>query len=1257
MCTKLRLVSSFTILFLAFSGFAQSTYWEQATLALTPSAPSMQGLSTDEVAIFRLEEKSFRDALSSPSAQKGLRTTVFFPDGEGRVIPFSVIETPVFSPELADKFPDIKSYSGYSLEHGTDRIRFSISHNGMESMMVQADDSKVTFIQKTTSAGDVYMVYGRDDAINADMEFICLTKDNIRSSKLASPNRVVDDQTLRTYRIAVSASGEYTQFHGGAVADALAAINATLTRVNEVFERDLAVRLELVANNDEIIFTNAGNDPYTNNLNTQVQNTITNNIGEPNYDVGHLFHRDSDGGNAGFIGSVCNNNQKGSAYSAANNPIGDIYDLDFVAHELGHQFGANHSWSFESEGTLVQVEPASGSTIMGYAGIVQGNNVAPNGDDYFHYFSIFQIAEYLAATSCAAETALSNVPPVIIPQGDFIIPKGTPFVLDGSATDADPGDVLTYTWEQIDNGIVTSSSFGPDNPSGANFRSQRPGIADTRYFPKLSEIAQGNITQINPTVNSAWETVSNVERDLNFAFTVRDNAAGGGQVVSDLVSIQVLNNAGPFVVTSQEEVVSYMAGSNQTVSWDVANTNILPIDAQLVDLLLSVDGGDSFPVILAQDVLNDGEHDIQLPALPTSEGRIMVRASDNIFLAVNAADFTIAQSPFVLNFSSLTFDVCQPANLVIPFSYETTGGFNELVSFSSSGAPSGLGITFSPASAISDNTPVSLTLSNTDGVASGSYSIKVLATSDSMSREVDLTVNIYNSTFSEVPLTSPANGSVEISPNVTLEWVSSITTTSFDIQIARDAAFNNIIESAEVTTSSYNPVSLQPENLYYWRIRPKNQCGQGTFGPAFSFTTIVLNCQTANGNGLPLTISSTGTPTVTSTISVSNDLSISDVNVILDMDHSFLSDLEVSLSSPAGTRIILIANSCGDLQNIDVVFDDDAGVFTCGGNPGINGVMQPLGSLATFNGESTLGDWILEVSDNALEDGGRLNTFALEICAEGDYRPDDDGDGVFNDGDDLCPNTPPDTDVDTNGCPIYRFPSDNFTVSIQSESCAGSNDGSIEILAGLDFNYSLGVTSPISLNDAFTNSYQLDNLSAGSYAICITAIDGDREYEAYCFNAVVSEPEPLSVSSVISSDGLQATLSLSGSDSYTLILNGKVMKTRESTFELRLQPGMNSITVTTDLPCQGSFEDEIFVSGRPVLFPNPFSANTTVFLGMETSDVQVTVHDASGRLIWDGNYQPDGAELEIDFSEFPSGLYLVTLIHDGVRETFKAVKR
>ena len=367
-----------------------------------------------------------------------------------------------------------------------------------------------------TSEDNSYMVYRKLSDNVAKAGFVCKTEAAIQEKLTSSSTaRLVDDQLLRKYRIAVSATGEYTEFHGGTVGEALAAINATITRVNEVFETDLGVTMELIANNDLVIYTNPDTDPYGGNLNSEVQSTLTSVIGEANYDVGHLFNQDVNNGNAGFIGAVCVDGQKGSAFSSGQAPEGDTYDIDFVAHELGHQFGANHTWSFAVEGTGVQAEPASGSTIMSYAGIVPGDNVQNNTDDYFHYNSILQMSTYIATLTCAEEIAITNNPPVITAGPDYVIPRSTAFVLERDATDPDAGDVLTYCWEQIDDGVVVTANFGPTNPSGANFRSLPPTTDPKRYFPRLSEVAQGNLTQTNPGLGSAWETVSDVSRIMN----------------------------------------------------------------------------------------------------------------------------------------------------------------------------------------------------------------------------------------------------------------------------------------------------------------------------------------------------------------------------------------------------------------------------------------------------------------------------------------------------------------------------------------------------------------------------------------------------------------------------------------------------------------------------------------------------------------------------------------------------------------------
>ena len=240
-------------------------------------------------AVFSLDKNVFSKKLVVFSESKGKKQIIHLPDKDGKIIPFSIKETPVFHEDLAKKYPNIKSFSGTSLD-GKYKVKLSNSHKGLQGMLVNTNDNKTTFMEKVSNENDVYVVYERGSGVSGKQSFVCGTEKLKQSiSKTLVP--LVDDQVLRRFRIAVSASGEYTDFHGGTVADALAAINATLTRVNEVFETDLGVTLELIPNNDLIVFTDADTDPYNGNLNGEVQSTLSSTIGEANYDVGHLFHK------------------------------------------------------------------------------------------------------------------------------------------------------------------------------------------------------------------------------------------------------------------------------------------------------------------------------------------------------------------------------------------------------------------------------------------------------------------------------------------------------------------------------------------------------------------------------------------------------------------------------------------------------------------------------------------------------------------------------------------------------------------------------------------------------------------------------------------------------------------------------------------------------------------------------------------------------------------------------------------------------
>lgn len=1256
MSTNLRLLFAIPIFFLSFCGFGQVTYWQEASLSNSNSANSLKKLSIKDAKVFKLEEGLFDKKLKSISESAKTNAVVYFPDEKGKLIAFSVQEASVLSPELARKYPQIKSYKGVAVADPFKKIRFSMAPNGMQTMLLDSHSADATFMQK--SASGAYILYTRkaSDAIATD--FVCETNEAIQSIIEAPQPNLVDMQVLKKYRVAVSATGEYTQFHGGTIAGALAAINATFTRINMVYETDLGITLELVANTDLVIYTDASTDPYNGNLNTQVQNTLNSVIGAANYDVGHLLTRASNTGDAGFIGAICDDNKKGSAFSSGVNPSGDLFDIDFVAHEMGHQFGANHTWSFESEGTQVQAEPGSGTTIMGYAGIAGVNNVASSGQDYFHYYSIKQITEFLATTSCATEIALVNNPPIITAASDYTIPKGTAFVLTGTATDSDVADVLTYTWEQIDDGTVTNTTFGPNNPSGANFRSQLPSTDPSRYFPKMSRVLQGNLTQTNPTINSAWETVSNVEREMNFALTVRDNNSEGGQVASDILKIDVVNSAGPFTVWSQNTNVSYVGGSIQEVSWDVANTTNAIVNAQKVDILLSTDGGVTFPYLVADDVPNDGAQNVLIPGEITSQARIMVKASDNVFFAVNSTNFTIASSLVVLNFSALDYRVCQPSNLVLPFTYETNSGFSETSSFSISGMPVGLTANFSQPTANIDNTPITITFSNTNAVATGEYPIAITATSASVTKQVTVNLNIRSSTFSMVNLIAPTANLVDAGINPTFQWDIEPSSTSYDIQIATDVAFTNNVEVATVLFNTYTSIGLLPNTTYYWHVKPKNECGEGVYTTASSFTTTSVDCAIETATSLPITISSSGTPTVTSTITFTEDLPIADVNVVLNVTHTYLADLTIKLTSPQGTSVVLVSNSCGETRNINATFDSSAASFVCGNNPAITGVVKPLGSLNSFIGESSRGDWVLEIKDNAGGDGGALNNFSLELCVEGMLRPDDDNDGVYDDGDDLCLGTPAGQEVNADGCPVYRFSNTNFTVSVASESCRASDDGTIQITAAMGLNYTAVITGN-GVNDtgAFTNSYALEGLQAGNYTVCITGTDGVIVYEEYCFDVVVTQPDVLLVSSNLTANGKSVVLNLSGAQNYRVTLNGFTTQITSRSALLNLKNGINTLKVVTDLPCQGVYEETIIVADSPYLYPNPTEANAKIFTGIEQLNCTVWIYAMNGKLVKEFHYQNTTMELDLEISDLPQGMYVVKLKGENLKGTFKLLKK
>lgn len=575
-------------------------------------------------------------------------TIVSFPDADGQMEQFRIFENSNMDPELAARYPEIKSYIGQGITDTSATVYFSISPLGLQTMTIHADRSAV-FIEPYTTDLNTYAVYRKTDRTANFGAFECrvamATNEAILNSgdtETLRPN--ADDAFLRTFRLAMSVTGEYTTYFGGTKALALAAINNTMTRVNGVFEKDFSARCVLIANTDAVIYTNASSDPYANAStgaggawNGQLQSTLTSVIGEANYDVGHLFGASGGGGNAGCIGCVCVNNQKGSGFTSPGDgiPSGDNFDIDYVAHELGHQFGANHTFTHSNESTGVQMEPGSGSTIMGYAGITS-KDVQPHSDAYFHAVSIQQVTNNIKAKTCPVKTATGNAIPTADAGLNYTIPKSTPFMLTGVGTDAN-GDALTYCWEQFDNG---SSSANPSatKTTGPNFRSYNPTASSTRYFPRMQSVLTGATTTSGTEL--VVEALSSVARTLNFRLTVRDNRAGGGGNNSDDMAVTVNATAGPFTVSVPNTAVSYTGGSSQTVTWAVAGTTANGVNCANVDILLSTDAGNTWGTLLAATP-NDGSQAVTIPNTAGTQNRIMVKGTNHIFFDVSNTNFTI----------------------------------------------------------------------------------------------------------------------------------------------------------------------------------------------------------------------------------------------------------------------------------------------------------------------------------------------------------------------------------------------------------------------------------------------------------------------------------------------------------------------------------------------------------------------------------------------------------------------------------------
>jgi hypothetical protein len=649
--------------------FAQSRIsgggvWRQIDDAALQHRGLERQIVPDSYSTFKVDRAALQAILNSaPMEFSGSSKPVLaLPMPDGSYQRFKIEESPVMEQGLADKFPEIKTYRAQGIDDPTASCRFDLLLSGFHAMIIS---STGTSYIDPYAKGDTsnYVVHWKGTlrrtgdptycVLNNEIKGFTGGDENILPDRAEAAPEVTSGSQLRTYRLAVAADGEYTQaVGGGTVSGGLAAEVLIMNRVNGVYERDLAIHMNIIANNNLIIYTNPATDPYNNDdpdaLLDANQSNLDSVIGAANYDIGHVFT--TGGGGLADLGVVCDSSFKAEGETGLPNPVGDDFAIDFVAHEMGHQFGGDHTFNTSCGGNrafTAAYEPGSGITIMAYAGVCGAQDLALHSIDTFHVKSLQQIVAYSqtgGGNACAATTASGNTPPTVSVTGgpSWNIPKQTPFTLSATGSDVN-GDTVTYDWQEFDLGTATSAVPNTDADGVARpiFRPYLP-TTGSRTFPQLTYIL--NNANVPPSTYGGGlmtgELLPAITRTMSFQVIARDNHANAGGINTATATVVVNAASGPFVVTAPNTAVTWAGASTQTVTWDVANTSASPISAANVKISFSSDGGLTFPTVLNASTPNDGSETVTVPNVTTSAARIKVEAVGNIFFDISNVNFT-----------------------------------------------------------------------------------------------------------------------------------------------------------------------------------------------------------------------------------------------------------------------------------------------------------------------------------------------------------------------------------------------------------------------------------------------------------------------------------------------------------------------------------------------------------------------------------------------------------------------------------------
>ncbi|MEQ8706076.1 MAG: cadherin-like domain-containing protein [Phaeodactylibacter sp.] len=1004
---------------LSFAG-AQSDFWtdisEQRIMLPMESEVSISAkvYRTLSLEYESLVQQVANAPLAFTEAAQLTPAEVILPLPDGTQETFEVVESRIMAPELAAKYPYIKAYTAISKNRPLVTARFEVTTKGL-SAGINTPEGRVHVEPYASHQNRYYISYYKRDLQFENMPPLsCGYEDhademqaedrqerNRESEELSFRNTSGAALPLRTYRMALACTGEFAQSQGGTTDDVMSAFAIATNRVNEIFQLEVSVAMELIPGNDDLIHLNPGIDPFPDGVNAysllnQNQNYLNNAIGNSSFDIGHVFtgpctNDDGDalGGVAG--GTICTTTTKGRGVTC-------FYGTNIVnvaqgtmAHEIAHQTSVGHSWNncpniLDQLSSSNAYEPGSGTTIMSYAGACGNQNIGFR-DTYYNVGSLEDFIGYSrlgTGSTCGTEVITTNHEPDIQMdyEDGFFIPISTPFELSATATDED-GDNLTYIWEQFDLGPV--SPIGAPLGNAPLFRTFEPSPSgNKRVFPRLNKIINNNY--------DASEVLPTYSRDLTFQFVVRDNNINHGAAVWQPVAFKSDETAGPFVVlTGNETGTTWTGGEYREVTWDVANTTNPRVNCQYVDVLLSVDGGFTYPYTLLEATPNDGSAFVDVPDVATDDARIRVQAANNIFFDINDFDFVIeaATEPgYAMNVAPATFPlVCLPSEeLNIEINTTSILAYDSTLMLSLLGElPSGSSANFtSDTLTAGASTFLNLNIAPNQGRDTLSLFVQAIVPGvDTSLRE--LRIITLSSDFSTMEMLTPVDGQSGIIFSTDFSWVDVPSADRYEIQIATSPTFEEgtlFEETTGLTGTSYTTQNFLEQNeLYFWRIRPENDCGTGEYLPPLAFRTSTVDC--VNNLPVDLPVNLSNNPGVrTSKIFVTESGTISDINIDdLEIPYQTVNALRVTIISPEQTRVVLFDQSCFGSPLLRASFDDEApNPIAC---PPITTIpVKPLEPLSAFDGEDTFGEWTLEIEiAQQGTGGGALESWGLEFCA------------------------------------------------------------------------------------------------------------------------------------------------------------------------------------------------------------------------------------------------------------------------------------